>query len=161
MPDLNSDASIPNSPEPKGSAPKPRKISRRQFGLNAAIATAASLGAPALLTAGSAAAAPAASAATSHEPLLSPPQEKKGDPLKGLTPQQVVDVQAKHANILSKYGSRFNDAQKQHLVRILAQQERLLAPVRAFAVQNGDPPASVLRLRFDRVSSSTSDRSSD
>ena len=161
MRDLHSDVPSPNSPEPNDSVPTPRKISRRQFGRNAAIATAASLGVPAFLTAESAAAAPAAEAATFHESLLSPPQEKKGDPLKGLTPQQVADLQAKHANILRKYGSRFNDAQKQHLIRILAQQERLLAPVRAFAVQNGDPPASVLRLRFDRVSSSASDRSSD
>lgn len=58
-------------------------------------------------------------------------------------------MDAKLANILRKYGSRFNDDQKKRLRRILAQQQRLLAPVREFAVKNGDPPASVLRLNFD------------
>lgn len=141
---------------------EPRKISRRQFGCNAAIAAAASLGAPTLLTAGPAAAAPTARATSAHEPPLSPFQEKKKeDPLKGLTPQQVADVEAKHANILRKYGSRFNDAQKQRLRRILAQQERLLAPVRAFTAKNGDPPASVLRVRFDSLGSTATDRGKD
>jgi hypothetical protein len=79
-------------------------------------------------------------------------QDQKGEPLKGLTPQQVADVEAKLANILRKYGDRFSDDQKKRLRRILAQHQRLMAPVREFAVQNGDPPASVLRVSFDRLS---------
>lgn len=112
-------------------------ISRRQFSRKAAVAAAATFTAPALL----ATTAPTTEAAR--------PQEKKPEPLEGLTPEQTAEVDARLANILRKYGSRFNDDQKTRLRRILAQQERMMAPVRAFSLQNGDPPASVLRLRFD------------
>jgi hypothetical protein len=114
----------------------PHKISRRQFGRNAAIATAA-LSAPALV----------AVAATPAE--AAPGPQTKAEPLRGLSAEQVADVDAKLANILRKYGDRFTAGQKAHLRRILAQNERLLAPVRAFHVENGDPPASVVRLTFD------------
>ncbi len=117
--------------------PAEEGISRRQFGRKAAMAAAATFSASALL-ATTAAGAQTASA-----------QEKKPEPLEGLTPEQTAEVDARHANILRKYGSRFNDDQKARLRRILAQNERMMAPVRAFALQNGDPPASVLRITFD------------
>jgi hypothetical protein len=151
----------PNPPSTPSADPatSPRNISRREFGRNAAIAAAASIGAPVLLTSTttSASAPPVVPAPPSAEP----EQQKKEDPLKGLTPQQVADVEAKHANILRKYGNRFSDAQKRRLRRILAQQERLLAPVRAFAVQNGDPPASVLRVSFDQTGRSSQETGKD
>jgi hypothetical protein len=124
-------------PDSKASEQPPPKVSRRQFSCKAALAAAASISAPAVLRATSPPAAPA--------------QDQKGEPLKGLTPQQVADVDAKLANILRKYGDRFSDDQKKRLRRILAQHQRLMAPVREFAVQNGDPPASVLRVSFDRL----------
>jgi hypothetical protein len=138
------------SPVPKSSSPDPASppesnsrpgessaISRRRFGRNAAFAAAASLSAPALL------------AVTSAVPASA--QEQTNEPLKGLTPKQTADVDAKLANILRKYGDRFSDEQKKRLRRILAQQQRLLAPVREFALQNGDPPVTVLRVSFDRM----------
>jgi hypothetical protein len=64
----------------------------------------------------------------------------------GITPVQAAEVDAKLANIIRKFGSRLSYDQRQHLRRILAYNERMLAGVRAFAVQNGDPPASVLRV---------------
>lgn len=111
-------------------------ISRRQFGRNATI-VAAMFTAPALL------------ATTAETAEAARPQEKKPEPLEGLTPEQVAEVDARLANILRKYGSRFNDDQKARLRSILAQNERMMAPVRAFSLQNGDPPASVLRISFD------------
>jgi hypothetical protein len=123
-------------PESKTGPGASRAISRRHFGRNAAFAAAASFSAPALLAVPSAVSAPA--------------QDQKNERLKDLTPQQAADVDAKLANILRKYGDRFSDEQKKRLRRILAQHQRLMAPVRAFAVQNGDPPASVLRVSFDR-----------
>ena len=124
----------------KAAKPEPAKaheeeISRRQFGRDAAIAAAATLTAPSLLV------STAAEAAR--------PQEKKPEPLEGLTPEQTAEVDARLDNILRKYGTRFNDDQKARLRRILAQNERMMAPVRAFSLQNGDPPASVLRISFD------------
>jgi hypothetical protein len=126
----------------KPAKPDPAKahddeISRRQFGRNAAIAAAATLTAPALL------------ATTTATEGAARPQEKKPEPLEGLTLEQTAEVDARLANILRKYGSRFNDDQKARLRRILAQNERMMAPVRAFSLQNGDPPASVLRISFD------------
>jgi hypothetical protein len=143
---------------------KARKISRRQFGRDAAIATAASLSVPALIaTEASAGIALPAGApggpATEQEkpgarekpPAPSAAQATAPGPLKGLTAKQVADVDAKLANILRKHPSRFSAEQKRHLRRLLAQQERLLAPVRVFKVENGDPPASVLRVEFSDV----------
>lgn len=127
-----------SSTQPESSREPPREISRRQFGRKAALAAAASISAQALLAASAAPSAPA--------------RDQKSEPLKSLTPQQAADVDAKLANILRKYGDRFTDDQKKRLRRILAQHQRLMAPVREFAVRNGDPPASVLRVSFDQVS---------
>jgi hypothetical protein len=135
--DERGDGSSPASP----SESLPQHISRRQFGREATIAAAAALSVPVLL-APHTAAAPA------------PSQEQKPEPLKGLSPEQVAEVDSKLADILRKYGDRFNDGQKAHLRRILAQNERLLAPVRAFRLENGDPPASVLRISFRTAGSS-------
>jgi len=63
-----------------------------------------------------------------------------------LTPEQSRDVDAKLANIIRKYGERLSEEQRKHLRRILAYNETMLAPVRAFALQNGDPPVTVLKL---------------
>lgn len=137
MPKSSSDHPGPQPASKTGPQPSPA-ISRRHFGRNAAFAAAASISAPALLAVASAASVSA--------------QEQKNEPLKGLTPQQAADVDAKLANILRKYGDRFSDEQKKHLRKILAQHQRLMAPVREFAVQNGDPPVTVLRVAFDRPS---------
>jgi hypothetical protein len=134
-----SSSDLPASPlESKTGPGESRAISRRHFGRNAAFAAAASISAPALLAVTSAAPAPA--------------QDQTNEPLKGLTPQQTADVDTKLANILRKYGDRFSDEQKKHLRKILAQHQRLLAPVREFALKNGDPPVTVLRVSFDRLS---------
>jgi MoaA/NifB/PqqE/SkfB family radical SAM enzyme len=63
-----------------------------------------------------------------------------------LTPEQSRDVEAKLANIIGKYGERLSEEQREHLRRILAYNETLLAPIRAFALQNGDPPVTVSKL---------------
>jgi len=61
-------------------------------------------------------------------------------------------VDAKLANIIRKYGERFSEEQGKHLRRILAYNETLLAPIRAFALQNGDPPVTVLKLSSEKNS---------
>jgi hypothetical protein len=109
--------------------PKDRthRISRRQFSQQAAIAAAAVL---------------------SPAPALAAANELNGqaaDP-HGLSPEQVQDVEAKLANIVRKYGDRLTQEQRQHLRRILSYNERMLAGVRAFPLQNGDSPASVLKV---------------
>jgi len=64
----------------------------------------------------------------------------------GLTPSQEREVEARLANIVRKYGDRLSEDQRQHLRRILAYNEKLLASIRKFPLQNGDPPASILKL---------------
>jgi hypothetical protein len=59
----------------------------------------------------------------------------------GLTPEQSQEVEDRLDNIVRKYGNRL-----QHLRRILTYNERMLASIRTFSLQNGDPPASVLKL---------------
>ena len=124
-----------------------RRMSRRQFGRNAAAAVAAAtVSAPGLLATN---VADAQTRTQKRTPTPPAPQQKRPEPLEGLTPEQTAEVEARLANILRKYGSRFTEDQKTHLRGILAQNERMMAPVRAFALQNGDPPASVLRISFD------------
>jgi hypothetical protein len=61
-----------------------------------------------------------------------------------LSPEQTEEVDAKLASIVRKYGSRLSDEQRGHLRRILSYNEKMLASIRDFPLQNGDPPASVL-----------------
>jgi hypothetical protein len=143
--ELCSSTQSPGSVPEQSSGSTLKQISRRQFGRNAAAAMAAAtaLTAPALLATNA--------AAQAKTPAQTAPQQKNPEPLEGLTPEQTAEVDARHANILRKYGSRFTDDQKARLRRILAQNERMMAPVRAFPLENGDPPASVLRLTFDEL----------
>jgi hypothetical protein len=71
-------------------------------------------------------------------------QSNNADP----TPEQTTEVEAKLANVVRKYGSRLSDEQRGHLRRILSYNEKMLASIRAFPLQNGDPPASVLMFSF-------------
>jgi hypothetical protein len=61
-----------------------------------------------------------------------------------LSPEQTEEVDAKLANIVRKYGSRLSEEQRGHLRRILSYNEKMLASIRVFPLQNGDPPAGVL-----------------
>jgi hypothetical protein len=64
----------------------------------------------------------------------------------GLTAEQWQEVEARLANIVRKYGDRLTQEQRNHLRRIVAYNEKMLASVRAFPLQNGDSPASVLKV---------------
>jgi hypothetical protein len=134
-------------PEQTGSAPadsSPKnklKFSRRHFGRNAA-AMAAWVASPASLLAVTRASATDLTTRTEPEGHASAEENAR----LGITPQQAAEVDAKLANIIRKFGERLSDEQRLHLRRILAYNERMLAGVRAFALENGDPPASVLRV---------------
>jgi hypothetical protein len=55
-------------------------------------------------------------------------------------------VDAMVENIFRKYGARFSDEQKQRLRQNADRTERMLRKVRAFPLENWDPPAEVLKL---------------
>lgn len=59
---------------------------------------------------------------------------------------QNAEVEAKLANIVRKYGSRLSQEERLHLRRILVYNEKMLASVRAFSLENGDSPASVFKV---------------
>jgi len=121
---------------------KSARISRREFGLDAAIGAAAaaalSLSPPSLLA--------ARRDPDNISPAIPTGEQETAGAKPTLTPEQSRDVEAKLANIIRKYGERLSEEQRKHLRRILAYNETMLAPVRAFALQNGDPPVSVLKL---------------
>ena len=121
---------------------KSARISRREFGLDAAIGAAAaaalSLSPPSLLA--------ARRDPDNISPAIPTGEQETAGANPTLTPEQSRDVDAKLANITRKYGERLSEEQRKHLRRILAYNETMLAPIRAFALQNGDPPVTVLKL---------------
>jgi hypothetical protein len=142
---------VSNSSSDNSSAPikdanraetKSARISRREFGLDAAIGAAAaaalSLSPPSLLN--------ARRDPDNISPAIPMGEQETPGAKPTLTPEQSRDVDAKLANIIRKYGERLSEEQRKHLRRILAYNETMLAPVRAFALQNGDPPVTVLKL---------------
>lgn len=123
-----------------GAATKSSRISRRKFGLDAAAAAAGALSlsvSPTSLRAALRDRDKISSTISSGE------QETAASKL---TPEQSRDVEAKLANIMRKYGERLSEEQRKHLRKILAYNETMLAPIRAFALQNGDAPVTVLKL---------------
>ncbi len=62
------------------------------------------------------------------------------------TTPETQEIDARMANILRLYGDRLSDDQRKLLRRVLTENERMLARVRTFSLENADPPASVLKL---------------
>ncbi len=115
------------------------EISRREFGRRAALAAALYVSP----------APPLADSATLSrmDGAIETPTVQTGAAQK-LSAEQAQEVEAKLANIIRKYGSRLTAAQRDHLRRILTYNEKMLASIRSFPLENGDPPASVLRISF-------------
>jgi hypothetical protein len=99
-------------------------LTRRQFGKQA---VTAGLTAALAVTPGACQSTPSAS------------HEKKTDD----------ESEARYQQILRRYGSRLSEAQRQHLKKILAYNEKLLAPIRSFQLANGQPAATVLKFYQD------------
>jgi hypothetical protein len=93
-------------------------VSRRRFG------RAALLGA----------ALPAVSAA---------PQQQAGA---GLSDAENAEVEARYDNAMRQYGSRLSEEQRQRIRRVLNANERMMSNIREFPLDNGDTPATVLKL---------------
>jgi hypothetical protein len=63
-----------------------------------------------------------------------------------LSPSGKAEVEMKFSSILRKYGDKLNDVQKKDILRQLAEGQDALEKMRAFALGNGDQPATVFRL---------------
>ncbi|HKT51531.1 MAG TPA: hypothetical protein VJV96_14635 [Candidatus Angelobacter sp.] len=64
-----------------------------------------------------------------------------------LSPAAQAEVEMKVASIFRKYGNRLNDEQKADIRRAMAETQDGLEKMRAFVLENGDQPATVLKLR--------------
>jgi len=109
-------------------------LDRRRFALGAAAAATAVFVRPGDVFAQTQQPAPPASL-----------QERAEKALAQLSSSAQAEVAMKANNLFRKYGSRLNDKQKTDIRRILAETQDGLEKMRAFALENGDQPATVFR----------------
>jgi hypothetical protein len=72
------------------------------------------------------------------------------DPGTGLSPADQAAVDAKHASVIRKYGERLSEAQRTRAREIIVRHQRMLMRVREFVLENGDAPATGLRLQPEK-----------
>jgi hypothetical protein len=84
--------------------------------------------------------------ATDAEKVTSTSPANLGPRPEGLSVADWDEVHAKYKNLLRVYGDRLSSAEKHTLVNILTTNQRMLASIRSFVVQNGDPSACTLRV---------------
>lgn len=124
-------------------------ISRRDFARRAALAAAAVAAAPRELLARPEAEpgsrvrlSPADSGALS-------PQESPGPQLSA---ESRAEVEAKIQEIFRRHGSRLSEEQKKDIRRLVTEGQKPLENLRAYALENGDEPATVLKIYADEGS---------
>src|SRR5579863_7707117 len=116
---------MPLKSMPRPPAPSPNaRVTRRQFSRQA-------------VTAGLTAALAVTPLAAQSEP---PSTSRK---------ETDSDTETRYQRIIRLYGNRLSDEQRKRLRKILAYNEKLLAPVRAFPLENGQPAATVLKFYAD------------
>ncbi|HXZ11192.1 MAG TPA: hypothetical protein VEG64_02260 [Candidatus Sulfotelmatobacter sp.] len=111
------------------------RISRREFARRAAAAAAAI--------------APACSLAGPPATLFDQAPELQEDRPGGLSYETDAEIEAKVQAILGKYGERLSDEQKAEIRRLVAEGQKPLAGMRAFALENADQPANVMKIYPD------------
>ena len=104
-------------------------ISRREFAKAAALTTAAVLVTGELIAQQE---KPTTEAKPSEGPKLSEASRAEAD--------------LAYETVMRKYGSRFSEEQKKEIKRLIDAQQSGLDKLRAFAVTNGDQPATVLKV---------------
>ena len=100
--------------------PAPHAVSRRRFGRRAAL--------------------------TAMAGVLSSPLLDSQDTARALPASDEAAVDAKYANVIRKYGARLSPAERVLARETLVEHQRMLTRIRDFALENGDAPATGLRL---------------
>ncbi|HYL11224.1 MAG TPA: hypothetical protein VEU31_10835 [Candidatus Acidoferrales bacterium] len=122
-----------------GSQPaKYKGVSRREFARRAVVATAAVAALSETMLRELAGASPEL-AHTGQESAASP-----------LSPASQAEVETQVQTILRKYGSRLNDEQKADVRRLVAETQKRIDRLRAYALDNSDQPATVLKPLMER-----------
>jgi len=103
-------------------------LSRRQFGQSAALAGVAAVFLTGCGRAGDKSREPGSQSITSREN---------------------EEVEARYQRVMQLYGDRLSPEQKTRILKILAYNEKLLEPIRSFALQNGEAPATGFKLYPD------------
>lgn len=75
--------------------------------------------------------------------------QSQAPPAAGKETSAGVDSEARYQEIIRRYGERLSEEQRKRLRKILAYNEKLLAPIRAFPLENGQPAATVLKFYED------------
>lgn len=114
---------------------KDRPISRRQFALRAALASAATTLAPGALL-------------TEVAPPAPLPQQSAGAP--ALSPESRAEVEARVQSILERYGNRFTGEQKAEIRRLAGALQAPLDSLRTYPLSNGVSPALYLKPLVER-----------
>lgn len=123
-------------------------ISRREFARRAALATASAAAIPAALFA-EIKKRPERAECAVHNSL---PQETRQEAV--LRPEvspSETEIENKFESILSKYGTRFSDEQKADIRRLLGETQKQLDRLRAYALDNSDQPATILKPLMERA----------
>jgi hypothetical protein len=63
-----------------------------------------------------------------------------------LSPSARAEVEMKVSSIFRKYGDRLNDEQKADIRKVMAETQSGLEKMRAFALENGDLPATIFQV---------------
>ncbi|MDR3701917.1 MAG: hypothetical protein P4L56_19870 [Candidatus Sulfopaludibacter sp.] len=85
-----------------------------------------------------------AAAVSAFDPADALPQGR--GPQTPLPPDDQAEVDAKFAGVIRKYGARLSEEQKTRVRTVLGRHQRMLMRIREFALDNGDAPATGLRL---------------
>jgi hypothetical protein len=116
-------------------------ITRREFALRAAIASAATTLSPAILVS-------VAAASPDTETPFAFLQDFPDKP--NPSPEGMIELEARSQLVFARYGKRLSDEQKVDIRRL----QRLLQPqlesLRAFSLSNGDSPALYLKPLLER-----------
>jgi len=118
---------------------------RRNFTLTAAAAATAAVLNPADTLAGLS--HPGSPNEQQTKPVAAPSLDQQAQSaMAKLSPAAKAEVEMKFASIIRKYGDKLNEAQKKDILRQLAEGQEGLEKMRAFALGNGDQPATVFQL---------------
>lgn len=117
---------------------KRRGVSRREFARGAAIATAAAAALPRTML--------------GETPCPNPETAllEQANSVTPLSRSSQAEVEVKVHAILNKYGSRFSGEQKAEIRRLVTESQTQIDKLRAYALDNSDQPATVLKPLMER-----------
>jgi acyl-CoA reductase-like NAD-dependent aldehyde dehydrogenase len=122
---------------------------RRRFTLAAAAAASTAMIHPIDVLAGISQSGTTAEQQSKAETPATSLQQKAQAAMDKLSPSARAEVEMKFASVIRKYGARLAEDQKMDIRRSLAETQDGVEKMRAFALDNGDQPATVFQLQLE------------